>query len=123
VQVNSLEQLIDINQNLSTALGTSSTTAASASPSSQAAAQAAGLTGSTLTGSPSIVQPAAQKGSALGNVQAAAAGAHRSGLAAGSVGSAGKHAKGLAPGNLSVPATKPAANRVGHSLDGQPHIP
>ena len=122
VQVNSLEQLIDINQNLSTALAppstgaTTSAQAASSSASSQAAAAAAGLGGDAKTGAPTIVQPAAHPGSALGNVQSAAAAAYTASHAP-VQGSGSK----LAPGNLSVPEEKPAAHRVAHSLGARPH--
>lgn len=111
VQVNSLEQLIDINQNLSTALGTSSTPSNSEAASSQAATEAAGLTGSSSTGAPSIVQPAAHKGSALGAIQAAAANASPATMPV-----VHGAASTNAPGNLSVPEDKPAAHRVAHSL-------
>ncbi len=87
VQVNSLEQLISINQTLTGALGT---------PSSTSSSDAA--TGKTTAG------PLAQT-SAIGTAHSAT---H-------------KPAASLrAPGNLSVPADKPAAQHVAHALDGSP---
>lgn len=93
VQVNSLEQLININQTLSTALGSPTT----------------GSTGSTTQAG-----AAAHKENALLSVQPAA-----SGVAAASS-TALRTAKN-APGNLSVPDAKPAAQRVANALSGQPH--
>lgn len=77
VQVNSLEQLISINQTLSGALGT---------PSSGTSKDAV-----------------AGKAAALPSLPAAAA---------------APAAAARVSGNLSVPATSPAAERVGHALDG-----
>jgi flagellar basal-body rod modification protein FlgD len=111
VQVNSLEQLIDINQNLSTALGGSSSSPSASPASTRAVTAAAGLGGGSSTGAPSVVQPAARTDSALGRIQSAAAGdapSHVSG-------------HGKAPGNLSVPEPSAAAQRVAHSLGGRPH--
>jgi flagellar basal-body rod modification protein FlgD len=116
VQVNSLEQLIDINQNLSTALGSSGTDSSGESVSGQAVAQAAGLGTASSTGAPPIVQPAAHQGSALGNIQAAVARASATHPPA-----AHGAASGNAPGNLSVPADTPAAHRVAHALGSRPH--
>jgi flagellar basal-body rod modification protein FlgD len=117
VQVNSLEQLIDINQNLSTALGisTSGTTDSSASP--QISGAAAGVTPSTASGAPAVVHPAAHKSSALGQVQSAAANAATASQAA-VHGNAGVRA---APGNLSIPNAKAAAHRVAEALGGRGH--
>jgi flagellar basal-body rod modification protein FlgD len=104
VQVNSLEQLIDINQNLSTALGDSSTSSSS-TESASSASSASGLktqvhgaehNSGTLTASPTAgtsTTSAAQTSTV-------------------------KHA----PGNLSVPEAKPSAHRVAQALDGQSHV-
>ncbi len=104
VQVNSLEQLIDINQTLSGALG-SSTNPSGSNGASNPPAQAAG-------------QPAD---------------AHRAGMGIHSIAHAGSapvanygsllaaHPAPAAGGNLSVPAASAAAQRVGHALDG--HAP
>jgi flagellar basal-body rod modification protein FlgD len=114
VQVNSLEQLIDINQNLSTALGTSTTGTSSSSTSSSTsgAATPASAVSSVKAASGITVQGqgAPQKGRALQGIQSFAASASNQGVAA---------AK-RAPGNLSVPEDKPAAHRVAHSLAGHP---
>jgi flagellar basal-body rod modification protein FlgD len=119
VQVNSLEQLIDINQNLSTALGiTNTSTSGDAAPgqvSGQVTGAAAGLTSSTSAGAPSIVHPAANKASALGQVQSAAAAGATSSAAA-SPGSVGVK---TAPGNLGIPEARPAARRVAEALGGR----
>ena len=114
VQVNSLEQLIDINQNLSTVLGISSAPSSGNAAPSQVSGAAADLTSSTATGAPSIVHPAANKASVLGQIQsAAAAGAASS--AAESHRSAGAK---TAPGNLGIPEDRPAARRVAEALGG-----
>jgi flagellar basal-body rod modification protein FlgD len=119
VQVNSLEQLIDINQNLSTALGISNTSTSGDAASGQVAGQvsgaAAGLTSSTATGAPSIVHPAANKSSALGQVQSAAAAQAASSMAGSQAGASVK----TAPGNLGIPEARPAARRVAEALGGR----
>lgn len=93
VQVNSLEQLIDINQTLSSALGASS---------------------STTTG-----DGAAAPQSASGTVKPEASAApsaspSASGPLAGRLPGAAQ-----VSGNLSVPSASAAAGRVGHALDGR----
>ena len=92
VQVNSLEQLISINQTLTGAFDSSSSTTTS-SNAVAGEASAAPLAQSTSTG-------------------AASASAHHS---------ASIPATLRAPGNLSVPASNPAADRVAHALDGNTH--
>jgi flagellar basal-body rod modification protein FlgD len=115
VQVNSLEQLIDINQNLSTVLGISNTSSSGSAAPAQVSGAAAGLASSTSTGAPAITHPAASKASALGQLQsAAAAGAASS--AAGAQPGAGAR---TAPGNLGIPETRPAARRVAEALGGR----
>jgi flagellar basal-body rod modification protein FlgD len=105
VQVNSLEQLISINQNLSTALGSSSTTSSSdTATGSTAASQAV-----SSVSSPGV-HATAQKAS---GAQAAASAT----MPAGSV----PAQAGQVSGNLSVPETKAAAQRVAQSLNGQSH--
>ena len=89
VAVNSLEQLIGINQTLTTAMGTPAGSSGGSTPSGQ-------------------VQAAAPAG-------AAAAGAHASPHAPAVHPSPSR----LAPGNLSVPAPDPAAQQVAHALDGR----
>jgi flagellar basal-body rod modification protein FlgD len=134
VQVNSLEQLIDINQNLSTVLGTS-------------AAPSGGSTGPSGTAQSSLTGAGPSPGGAA--TSPATAAAHKTGAttaqpavrsnatasrAAGSsapgsntVAAISQFAQSVsqkrAPGNLSVPAAQPAAHRVGHALDGHSHAP
>ncbi len=102
VNVNSLEQLISINQNLSTALGTSPT------------GSTAGATGASAA-SVSGASPASQPGVAAGNSGTAAAQPAAMHIA---VQNAGIQ---QAPGNLSVPAVNPAAQRVAQALGGHFH--
>jgi flagellar basal-body rod modification protein FlgD len=119
VQVNSLEQLIDINQTLATAMGGSSgapsgdvSTPRVSGP--QVSGAAAGLAPATPDGAPSVVHPAAHKASALGKVQSAAA----ISAAAGASHAHGAAGVKTAPGNLSVPSAKSAAHRVAEALNG-----
>ena len=110
VNVNSLEQLIDINQNLSTALGDSST-----SSSSSAGAQ-------TAQTAPGIASPSALSGGAAtkANVLASAQSALAS---AGTANGVQSHSSATSrtSGNLSVPNASSAAHRVAHALDGRTH--
>jgi len=110
VNVNSLEQLIDINQNLSTALGDSST-----SSSSSAGAQ-------TAQTAPGIASPSALSGGAAtkANVLASAQSALASAGTANGVQSHSSAASRTS-GNLSVPNASSAAHRVAHALDGRTH--
>jgi flagellar basal-body rod modification protein FlgD len=113
VSVNSLEQLIDINQTLSTGLGASSTSSGSAAPSVRAAASTSSPTGSSAstqvraaahtTSVPAMAQSAVPASAAAGNPLTQASVAKR------------------APGNLSVPEAMPAAQRVAHALNGRSH--
>ena len=108
VQVNSLEQLIDINQTL-----TADSTPAASSSGSTASAQAATASANPATAS---VSSSARHSSLAGN--------QTSGLAA-AQSAAGTNVSQTtarrAPGNLSVPGAKPAALRVAHALDGRSH--
>lgn len=106
VQVNSLEQLIDINQNLTTALGG---TAASASGNS-ATGQVSTATANAAGKAASAPVNAANKIGAVSSAAQTAASGVNAPLAAGLK---------RAPGNLGVPTANPAANRVAHSLDGR----
>ena len=115
VQVNSLEQLIDINQNLSTALGIPGGSSPQGSASPQVTPQAAGLAPSTSDGAPAIVHAAAHTTSALGQVQSAAA----KSAAASSAATHGKAGVRSTKGNLSVPQAKPAAERVARALSAK----
>ena len=100
VQVNSLEQLISINQTLTTDLGSSS----SGSSGVSTPGSAANHVGSSASGA------TAQK---AGGAQAADTGT----VASGSVSAQA----GNVSGNISVPETKAAAQRVAQALNGQSH--
>ena len=121
VSVNSLEQLIDINQNLSTALGDSSTTSGSGTTTGQAAASTSSVTGKSASGATAQVQAAGHKATALTATQSAAPTAPASKVPAAISQFAQAHGSRHAPGNLSVPEAKPSAQRVAHALDGRTH--
>ncbi len=115
VDVNSLEQLISINQTLSTALGTdtsSSDAKSSSQPGSSPTSAAAGT---------SAAQPNAQNSAH----PSAAHAAHPAGGAAGANTIAAHQAvSDSAPvtkthGNLGTPRARPSALRVARALDGQ----
>ena len=110
VQVNSLEQLIDINQTLTTDLGSSSTSTSSSTGTSTQVTQAtSGLTGATsATAAP---HAAANRAGALSVAQP---GTTPSGAAA-----VESSTTSQAPGNLGVPKTSAAAERVAHALNGR----
>ena len=112
VNVNSLEQLIDINQNLSTALGTSSASSGGTA-STQSASATSTLTGASPAGTSAQASSPVPKGVALTAAQPRTSGAGN--LAA--LSSAAKRA----PGNLSVPNANPSATSVAHGLDGHSH--
>jgi len=97
VQVNSLEQLISINQNLQTVLGTAS-----------------GMAGSGAGVSSAVQAPAAAPpGTAPGPAPGPASGAAQA---------IGQFAQAVtarrAQGNLSIPEAHAAARKVAHALDG-----
>ncbi|MGD0731386.1 MAG: flagellar hook capping FlgD N-terminal domain-containing protein [Terracidiphilus sp.] len=108
VQVNSLEQLIDINQNLSTALGDGSS-GSDGTATTQAGGAKASATGK-VADSTSPQSHVAHKAATLSSVRSGASGAAAADANAAST--------PRAPGNLSVPGAKPAAHRVAHALDG-----
>ncbi len=111
VQVNSLEQLIGINQTLSTALGSTSTSS-DAGASTQAAQATPGVAGTDLTGAgASSATVATHRTGALSMPQ--------SGTSTSSATATQSAAGGRAPGNLSVPRANAAAHRVAHALDGR----
>ncbi len=114
VNVNSLEQLIDINQTLSTDLGSPATGATGSSAAGQANGVTANVTGKTATGANARTNAAAHKAGALAAARSAASGAATAGATA-ARGAKVRHA----PGNLSIPAANPAAHRVAHALDGR----
>jgi len=103
VQVNSLEQLININQTLSGDVGGTSSGSGSGK-----SAQVPAANGPVAT-SP---QTAAARRS--GAVPAAAS-------PESDVPHAGTTGFNRAPGNLGVPGMNPAAQKVGHALDGRAH--
>jgi flagellar basal-body rod modification protein FlgD len=115
VNVNSLEQLIDINQTLSTALGGSTTSSGST-----------GSTGTTsgtdALGATTAVSQAAQSAGAHLGAQSAAV--HPVANGSPSMFGAAPHpalqpsAAHRAPGNLSIPNVNPSAQRVAQSLSG-----
>jgi flagellar basal-body rod modification protein FlgD len=111
VEVNSLEQLIDINQTLSTDLGGAAATSGSGSAGSQtvnAIANQAQASGSRNAGA---VQPGLHKTTASPIAQTGAIGS-------GPAGSPGAGAR-RTQGNLAVPGVSRAAQRVAHALDGR----
>lgn len=95
VNVNSLQQLISINQTLSTSLGASGSAPAGSARPATPSASAAG-TDAPIVPSPGGVAPEATAGSTLLHALPASA-----------------------PGNLSIPATLPAAQRIAQSLAGR----
>lgn len=105
VQVNSLEQLIGINQTLTSALGTPSSTSGG-TPSKQTIAATtkadnAVPSAPASAGKTSILNAASSTPAATSAPQSFAA--------------------RLASGNLSTPTADPAAQRVAHALDGRSH--
>ncbi len=111
VQVNSLEQLIDINQTLSSDVG-STATSTGTDASTQVAQATPGVIGANLTSSGATSAIAATH-------RAGALTLPQSGTTTGSVATAQSRATGRAPGNLSVPSGNAAAHRVAHALDGR----
>ena len=131
VQVNSLEQLIDINQNLTTALGGSSSTSGAnpgTAPSIGVSAGASSPAGSSLTGSsPSGMNPAAAQtaSAATGHGLKSTSPSARSG-GSGTAAAISRFVQSAggqqAPGNLAVPPAQPASKTVAHALDGHRHV-
>lgn len=99
VQVNSLEQLIQINQNLNTALGGTPT-------------------GGVVSGSGEAVN-AAQTPGAIPTNAGHTAKAQSPGDARGAVVAPGAHGGPVTSGNLGVPKSNPAAQRVAQALGGR----
>lgn len=114
VQVNSLEQLISINQNLTTALGSSATTSGSTGSSSTPATDAetsasAKAAGASLATPAANSVPAAAKTSTPGTPAAIAQFVQQTQV-------------GQAPGNLQISSSNPAARTIAHALDGHARI-
>jgi flagellar basal-body rod modification protein FlgD len=104
VNVNSLEQLIDINQNLKTVLGINGSDAHSAGSEQMQVAHSAGSNVASQHGDQlSASQPPVTQSNNFDSLIAAL-----------------KHA----PGNLTIPKANPAAQSLAHALDGaaHPHI-
>jgi len=110
VNVNSLEQLIQINQTLTAGLG-STTGAGSSGTTTTGANAASGSSGAATTGT----RGAATNGAST-PVQPAS-----SGTATNLPGALSAAANKLAPGNLGIPAANPAAQSVAQALSGRPH--
>ena len=117
VNVNSLEQLISINQTITTALGGSNSSSSSTQATGQTAGAPAGLTGT------SSAVPAAQLRVAAHNQGSALASAPSSASGAAAAGTAAASAAGVkqAPGNLSIPGASAASQRVAQALSGRFH--
>ncbi len=111
VQVNSLEQLIDINQTLGTALGSTSTSSDTGASAPQVTQATSGLTGTGATSATAAPRATAHRAGALSMTQ--------SGTTPGSAAAVRSPATGRAPGNLAVPRANAAAERVGHALAGR----
>jgi len=110
VEVNSLEQLISINQTLTTDLG-----APAGSASGSAASQTVGATASqaqaAVPGNASAMQTAVHK--------AVASPIAPIGALPGSAGNSPGAGVLRTQGNLGIPGVNPAAQRVAHALDGR----
>ena len=105
VQVNSLEQLIDINQTLS-GDGGSAATSSDSSPSPQTAPASTSPSAAGAASASTSQRAAIHSAGALSGVRSGAAMAQT-------------HPTNLASGNLSAPAANAAAKRVGHALAGR----
>ena len=113
VQVNSLEQLIDINQTLSTDAGSSSSTSGTgATP--QAAGAASSLTNSAT---PASIAASPHTAAHLGGSPLSTT----AGAAASSTSAPQTVSTQRISGNLSAPNASAAARRVGHALAGRTH--
>jgi flagellar basal-body rod modification protein FlgD len=99
VNVNSLEQLIQINQTLTTDLGSTTAT-----PSGAATTRASTASVASLTGAGASAQAQPVSSASLTTLPGALSAA----------------ASKLAPGNLGIPAVNPAAQSVAQSLSGRP---
>jgi flagellar basal-body rod modification protein FlgD len=103
VQVNSLEQLIDINQTLSGALGSTSS------------GSGTGTSGQSAGTSTAVTGTSAPSTTAAAHVPSAAPAAASAVPAA----TAPTTAARRTAGNVGVPGANPAAQRVGHALSGR----
>jgi flagellar basal-body rod modification protein FlgD len=127
VQVNSLEQLIDINQNLTSAIGTSGGAGSSSPGGAAASVPGAGPAGATATVASAMTHKAGAQTAAGAATSSPTGTSHAPSSKPGSstVAAISQFAQSVnarsAPGNLSVPAAKPASHTVGHALDGHSH--
>jgi flagellar basal-body rod modification protein FlgD len=110
VQVNSLEQLIDINQTLSGDVGSTS----SGSGSDKSGQVPAAPNGTAVT-SPLTATSATRAGQSGSRSTRSVAPESRAI-------SDQTTAPGVSPGNLGVPSANAAAQKVGHALDGRAHF-
>jgi flagellar basal-body rod modification protein FlgD len=117
VSVNSLEQLIDINQNLTTALAPSTPSSGSGTAATQATSALTAKGGATTTAHAA----ATHKATAAAATHSAASTAPASRVPAAISTFAKAHTPGQAPGNLSIPAANPAAQTVANALSGRSH--
>jgi len=108
VEVNSLEQLIGINQTLTTDLGAPATSGSS--PTSQTASAIANQGQSAVPGNASVMQASPKISPAPAAPIAALARSEVSLQGTGAL---------RTQGNLGVPGVNPAAQRVAHALDGR----
>jgi flagellar basal-body rod modification protein FlgD len=113
VQVNSLEQLIDINQTLSGDVGGTSSGSGSGS-----SAQVPAAPNGTATASPLTANVAAHSVYRTGGAPATASSA--AAPSAKTIASGPDTSR--APGNLGVPGVNAAAQKVGHALNGRAHL-
>ena len=111
VQVNSLEQLISINQNLSTALGTSATDSSRASNPEQIE-DSRGQRDYGAAGAARISQ----------EIDGARTTHEAQGISS-SGSTASGNPRSVTSGNLSIPRTSAASERVGHALAGHHRAP
>ncbi|MGD0739613.1 MAG: flagellar hook capping FlgD N-terminal domain-containing protein [Terracidiphilus sp.] len=110
VQVNSLEQLIDINQTLSTDAGSTS--------GADAAAQAVGeASNPTNSATPASAAASPHAAAHLSESRLSTTSGATAANASTSPATSTQHFSG----NLSVPNASPAAQRVGHALAGRTH--
>jgi len=114
VEVNSLEQLIDINQTLSTALDPSSTSSSNGSSGSGSGGSGGG-SGTGGSGKPGAVDAIGGGVTAATNAAPYKAGSMFTAPSGAGISGALSH---LAPGNLSIPDANPSAQKVAHALDG-----
>lgn len=110
VQINSLEQLIDINQNLSTVLGAASGIANSSTPAAApASGTATSTTASALTKAQAALQNAGPSMAQPGAVPGLSSSAQT------------PSAPKTTQGNLGIPDVTPASLQVAQALSGKPH--